>query len=133
MPWERDCHKESTSSSLFDCFGKKEEKLGDDKVITDLKTGQVSKPDKMEEKHTLMEELHQTRSNSSLSSDEEEQEGGEKKRKKGLKEEVPEHKDASVSKEKCDQEEKKRNEYWRKEKQPGYHKNDKYDMKEKEN
>ncbi|PSS08259.1 Dehydrin like [Actinidia chinensis var. chinensis] len=101
--------KETTSLSLFDCFGKKEEKPGDDNVMTDLETVQVSKPDKMEEeKHTLMEELHQARSNSSSSSDEEEQEGGEKKRKKkGLKEEVSEHKDASVSTEKCDQEEKK--------------------------
>nr|UEC49819.1 dehydrin 6 [Actinidia deliciosa] len=116
--------KETTSRSLFDCFGKKEEKPGDDNVMTDLETVQVSKPDKMEEeKHTLMEELQQARSNSSSSSDEEEQEGGEKKRKKkGLKEEVSEHKDASVSTEKCDQEEKKGFLEKIKEKLPGQHK-----------
>ncbi|KAL7207040.1 hypothetical protein ACSBR2_019685 [Camellia fascicularis] len=92
---------------MFDCFEKKEEKPGEDVAMKELETVQVSETDKMKEKHTLMEELHRSHSNSSSSDDDEE--GGEKKRKKGLKEklkkkkssekeeQVNEHKDTSGS------------------------------------
>ncbi|KAI8024988.1 Dehydrin COR47 [Camellia lanceoleosa] len=133
---------ETTDRGMFDCFGKKEEKPGEDVAMIELETVQVSEADKMKEKHTLMEELHRSHSNSSSSSDDEE--GGEKKRKKkGLKEEIKKktsskkeeqvkgHKDTSGTLENCNevgnaeatlQEEKKDFLEKIKEKLPGQHK-----------
>ncbi|XAR72656.1 hypothetical protein NMG60_11019372 [Bertholletia excelsa] len=91
---------ETPDRGILDCIGKKEEKPQEDAAMKDLEKTK-------EHKHTLVEELHQTNSNSIWSSDEAEEVGGKKKRKKkGLKEmiegkmsredvEVSQHKDAS--------------------------------------
>ncbi|XP_042015957.1 phosphoprotein ECPP44-like [Salvia splendens] len=66
---------ETQDHGCFDFLTNKGEKKTKDVVMTDPK----------EEKHTLMDELRRTHSQSSCSSDEE---GGERKKKKGLKEEI---------------------------------------------
>ncbi|KAJ8572128.1 hypothetical protein K7X08_008639 [Anisodus acutangulus] len=80
---------------LFNFMGKKEEdKAHDDAVMIDVVDTPANVIEPNEEKHSLMEKLHRTHSNSSSSSDEEEvEEGGtgEKKRKKeGLKDKIKE-------------------------------------------
>ncbi|XP_060169339.1 phosphoprotein ECPP44-like [Lycium barbarum] len=76
---------------LFNFMGKKEEDKAHDETVMIDTPANVDEP--KEEKHSLMEKLHRTHSNSSSSSDEEEVEeggNGEKKRKKGLKDKIKE-------------------------------------------